>query len=268
MSAKTEVTKAPQKDEQTGLSLVSKDRFLAVSQSDPDLLEAMKALEDIGEEIGVEDLIRVKTPTGGGTTWEIDGATTEHTEEIVGALIHVQKHGVLWPKEDPEEGVPPVLKTYDLATAQRVGEIPDEMAEVLAKYQIGPDMYDWASLPYNKFGSGKDGGKRCREQRLLFVLRPDDSYPLLVPINPGSLAKFRKFIKDVASKKIPYWRAVISLKLEKTKSRGGKPYSRVVPSLVGVLSKEDGDFIKEKYTEAIKEQIRELDLTPMETEEE
>lgn len=207
-----------------------------------------------GEPISEMDLTRVKTPAGGGTTWEIDSnGNVETTQEIVGVLVAIGKRGVLWPYDDPSESRP-VIVSNDLKVGYRVS---DDLGSIdpkaLDRYRIGDRRYDWEAIsnsPEFGPGSGKGGtGKRVKESRILAILRDGDVWPVLVSIGPGSLGSFLPFLK-----KCPcfHYEAVVGLKLEKVKNKGGQPYSMIVPRLAGTLSEEQGQFVLKTYTEPLK----------------
>src|SRR5690606_10313363 len=91
------------------------------------------------------------------------------------------------------------------------------------------------------FGTGKNGsGKRAQEYRVLCILRENDAFPLLIRAKPGSLKNVGDFINKLTAAGIPYFRAVVSLSLEKAQNAGGQPFSRIVPKLVGRLDAEAG----------------------------
>lgn len=207
-----------------------------------------------GEPLSEMDLTKVKTPAGGGTTWEIDAnGNVETTQEVVGVLVAIGKRGVLWPYDDPSDSRP-VIVSHDLKVGYRVS---DDLGSIdpkaLDRYRVGDRRYDWESLstsPEFGQGSGKGGvGKRVKESRILAILRDGDVWPVLVSIGPGSLASFLPWLK-----KCPcfHFEAVVGLKLERVKNKGGQPYSMIVPRLVGQLSEEQGEFVRTTYTEPLK----------------
>lgn len=247
----------------TTLAVVSKERFVGLSSNQGEMRAALDSLAEAGEALGPGDLIRVPTPTGGGTTWEIPTLTgeTESAKSIEGILVYYQKCGILWPAEEPAENTMPVLRTWDLVTAEQIGPIPDDMAETLEKYRIDERHFRWDSLPYNQFGSGKGGkGKRVKEQRMLFILRPGDVFPILVTAQPGSLQNVTGFIKRLPMSGVQYWGAVVSLGLEKTQNAGGQPYSRIVPKLVGKLSPDEATLVKSTWTEPLSRMVRNIEV--------
>ena len=206
-----------------------------------------------GEPMSEQDLIRVPTPAGGGTTWNIDAnGNTESTDEIVGLLVAVGKRGVMWPKDDPSE-MRPVIVSNDLLVGYRTGDdLGDIDPKALEKYRIGDRRYDWVGLasgPEFGYGSGKGGGKRVKEARLLAILRQGETWPVIVTVGPGSLRNFLPF-----QKRLPafHYECVVGLKLAKVKSSGGQPYSQIVPRLVGTISEEQGEIARKLYAEPLK----------------
>lgn len=202
-----------------------------------------------GEPMTEMDLVRVPTPSGGGTTWNIDAnGNVESTDEIVGLLVAIGKRGVLWPKDDPSE-MRPVIVSNDLMVGYRVSDdLGDVDPKALERYRIGDRRYDWAALstsPEFGYGSGKSGaGKKVKEARLLAILRQGETWPLIVTVGPGSLKTWTPW-----QKRLPAfaWECVIGLKLQKVKSSGGQPYSQIVPRVVGVISEEQGAVAKRVY---------------------
>ena len=207
-----------------------------------------------GEGISEMDLTKVKTPAGGGTTWEIDNqGNIETSPEIVGVLVAIGKRGLLWPFDEIGSD-PPVVATSDLITGYRTGDkLGDVKAEDLEKYRIGDRRYDWAAMAEGpEFGpkTGKGGvGERVKESRTLAILRDGDTWPVLVSIGPGSLGTFMPFLKKLSCF---HFEAVIGLRLERTTSKAGKPYSEIIPRLVNQLTEEQGEFVRKMYTEPMK----------------
>lgn len=207
-----------------------------------------------GEPMSEMDLVRVPTPAGGGTVWNIDNAgNVESTDEIVGLLVGVGKRGALWPKDDPSE-MRPVIASHDLLVGYRVSdELGDISPAALEKFRIGDRRYDWTAMSSSSefgYGSGKNGtGKRLKETRVLAILRQGDVWPILVTVGPGSLRGFLPFLKRLPDF---HYACVIGLKLKKEKSTGGQPYSQIVPRLVGTITPEQAEVARKTYVEPIR----------------
>ncbi len=246
------------KVEEKGLTVAGLENQ-ALFQADAELLEAMEMCD---EDVTLGDLTRVKIPSDGKTSWNIETISgDENHKELEGILVCVAKGGVLWPNDDPKPGTRPVLRTDDLKTAVlgcEPEDVPADMAAVISDYVLNADevaqglkpVYNWEALPYNKFGTGKKGiGKRCVEQRNVFLLRDCDVAPILVRIQPGSLKVFTSFLKAIPTTAgVPYYRCRVSLGLVKETSAGGVEYSQVAPRLVGVLNPADGAEVKKMFT--------------------
>lgn len=252
-----------EKVQERGLT-VSNLKNQALFTADRELLEAMQMCD---EEVTMGDLVRVKTPSDGKTSWSVETISgDENFKELEGVLVCVAKGGVLWPNDDPTPGTRPVLRTDDLKTATlgcEPEDVPADIAATISNYVLNPAevaeglpaLYNWEALPYNQFGTGKKGiGKRCVEQRNVFLLRDCDISPILVRVQPGSLKKFVAFLKQIPTATgVPYYRCRIALGLTAETSSGGVKFSQIAPRLVGVLSPEDGAQVKKMFTQPLLE---------------
>ena len=147
-----------------------------------------------------------------------------------------------------------VLVTNDLLVGYRVSEDLGTISpQALEKHRIGDRRYDWASLaasPEFGYGSARGGaGKRCKESRIVAILREGDVWPILVTVGPGSLRGFLPFLKRLPSF---HYECVVGLRLEKAKSSGGQPYSTIVPRVVGQISEAQGEVARRIYVEPLK----------------
>lgn len=208
-----------------------------------------------GEPMRESDLVHVRTPLGGATQWTIDNnGNVETTDEITGLLVAVGKRGVLWPSEDPSESRP-VLVTNDLLVGHLVSrDLGTIDPAALEKYRLKDGQYDWVALssgPEFGYGNSRSGsGKRVKEARILAILRQGETWPVLVTIGPGSLRNLLPFLK-----RLPcfFHEAVIGLRLERAKAKGGQPYSQIVPKLVGQISEEQAALAERIYAEPLRE---------------
>lgn len=218
-------------------------------RADSDVREAMLANMTPGEGLSASDLPRVSVPAGGGKNWNWQDAGNNDvtSKSIDGILVYFGVRGTLWGSEEPQGKTSPVLVTYDLVTGIRINdEIGDLDPDKLEACRTGDRTYDWQRLVYNQFGTSKSGrGKRCKESRLLGILRQSEAWPLLVTAGPGSLKTVVPFVKRLP---VPHFRAVVSLTLDRVENAGGQPYSQIVPKLTGTLTREEGEEIRRLYT--------------------
>ena len=186
-------------------------------------------------------------------TVEVNG-NVETTDEVQGLLVGIAKRGILWPHEDPTDSRP-VIVSNDLLVGYRVSDDLGSLdPKALEKYRIGDRQYDWVAMAGNGspfgYGSARGGaGKRCKEARILAILRQGDTWPVLVQVGPGSLREWGSFQKRLPSF---HYECVVGLRLAKAKGSSGQPYSQIVPRIVGVISPEQGAVAKRVYADPLK----------------
>ena len=209
-----------------------------------------------GEAIRETDLVRVKTPLGGSTTFSFDNnGNVETAEELTGLLVGIGKRGYLWPSEDPTEQRP-VIVSNDLVTGYRVS---DELGTIdpkaLEKFRIGDRLYDWAAMSagppfgWDNTSKGKaTKSKRLKEMRILAILRSGDIWPLLVTVGGGSLYDW-----DTFRKKLPsfHYECVLGIRAERAKNAAGQPFAKLRFRIAGIISEEQGEVARRTYTEAL-----------------
>ncbi len=239
---------------ETALIVASRNEFSTLSEESP-MLEIMRENMIEGDSFSEQHLIRVKTPSGGALNWEIPNVNgAQFTREIEGLWLFQRKEGVLWPTLESTSGKQPVLHTTDLKTAimrVRESEVPPEMLAAIKPFEISPGIYKWRELPYLQQGTGKKGvGTWGKESRILFILRKDDMWPLVVKIGPGSRKPFDAF---VAQLDCVYHRAIISLSLREEISKTGQKYSQIVPAKKGIVDDATWDVSRSLFTERLQE---------------
>lgn len=246
----------------TAITVYERNDFAALAEGSA-ISEAMKENMLPGDKFSEMDLIRVKTPAGGSKYWEVEGDPAP-TAEIEGVLVYNAWLGLLWPSMETGSGVKPLVRSNDLiigklnmteediAEAVSKGDLSQKMVDELAKHELPnqPGCYRWADLPWMQDGTGKNGiGKFAKENRLLFVLRKSDAWPLVIKAGPGSLASMSRMIKRLG---VPQYRAVVSLKLQEDVSRSGVKYSKIIGEQKGSLDAATGAMLKSMYTDPLR----------------
>lgn len=251
--------------ENSGL-ILRRNNFAILSDAGGDMAEAMRAMQESGMTLRPQDLLRIKTPSGGGTRWQV-GDVLE--KELVGAFIHFQACSILWPSEDAKEGQMPVLKSFDGIEGERVGPMTQEMAEKIEPWRIDGEPFNGkhynvseaSGFPYAQWDTGKNGrGKRMKDQRMVFLLRPEDPAPMLVLVQPGSLKVFDKWFKEIPLReKLPWYRLVIGLSLVEDKNADGTKFSRIVPRTAGHLDKETSLALQDTWGNVLRQAAKSID---------
>lgn len=178
-----------------------------------------------GDKISERDLPRVTVPAQGNTIWTIP--TTEgdqHYEEITGILIEYTSPRAYWSKAlDPGNIVPPDCSSTD---------------GIRGTGDPGGDCY---SCPFNVFGTALgegQHGKACKEKKMLFLLQPDRTLPLVIQAPSTSLKGVRDYVVALGNiDELPFHAVYTELKLEKV-GTGPMAYGRIVPKNVGPVEVE------------------------------
>lgn len=188
-----------------------------------------------GDNISVADLDRIKVPTGGGTMWTVPTIEGDKSEKFLeGIIIHQAGRRAYWESLQPS-GSPPDCASTDLITG------------------VGDPGGDCAACPLNQWGSAvrpdgtKARGKRCKESRLIFLLRAGQNLPQIVVAPPGSLSAFKKWRLKL---QVPFYACVVRMSLKKVQNKDGIAYAEIATDFVGPLEPTQADYVK-RYAEAL-----------------
>lgn len=234
MAKKNEKSTAIAKAEpQAKGELISAENFALIA--DKEGLEALiYNLKD--ESLSEFDLDRVKVPSGGATVFQIPGLDgISNAESIEGIILHIGIRRAFWRDPNPSGKPPECFSTNGL-----VG--------------IGDPGGDCGSCPFNQYGSalkadGSQGrGKRCRESRMLLLVRPEDRLPIVISAPPASIKGMKQWLMRLP---VFMFQAVVRLSLEPEKSGDGIKFSKLVPEYVGRISLEEARALQ-RYAETLK----------------
>lgn len=219
--------------------------------------EAMILAKKFGDQPVTErDLATVKTPAGGGTTfnWDMPDGTSESAREITGIIVAEAGRGDLWPSREPS-GSRPLVTTRDMRVGYLVGdEYGDVSEDDLKKFANEDGTFDWHAMSNSReFGFGSVGrGKRVKEQHVLAILRPGSILPVLLKVSGGSLGAYSRFSRALSV--LPH-EAIVTVSLEKVQNASGNPFSRLKFALAGTLSPEDGEKVYAAYTKPLTDML-------------
>lgn len=219
----------------TEIATVDPGGFLALTHPTQEIQEIIAANLG-GQQVGEFDLTRLTVPSGGGTAWEMETLTgTQHVSEITGIVVYKKQTRAFWPVAlgDGESG-PPACSSHDAVVGYgkqwATKEDPDPEGD--------PRRLACAECPNAQFGSGKNGSQACQEKGQWFLLGTQGFLPIVVTLPPMSLAPAKKYLLNLAGGGLRFNQVVTRLELEKV-SGGGNPYSKVIPTLSGVLGEEE-----------------------------
>lgn len=242
-------TTTQNRKEETKLTLIKATGELMVYQALDDIDTAIALVEEelVGEDINpASALPRIKIPAGGGTDWTVpDLYGNKLVQELVGIPIFETRARTYWAKSfeesgggnlpdcssnDGKRGVGPLLgRDPSNGIPIQLGEITEET----------PMEWDCKPCPFAQWGTGPNGGKACKQVRLLALLTPDELLPYILIASPGSIAAVNAFIARIKAHKIKPHHAIIGLSLVTKKNKQGLTYSAIEPRLIAQVREED-----------------------------
>lgn len=167
-----------------------------------------------GQQLGLGDLPRIKTPAGGAISWEIpDPLEGERSErELRGVLIHVATRRAFWKEKYEGQNDPPNCASQD------------------ALHGEGDPGGDCLRCPLNEFGTSEfsENAKACKEIRQLFLIPPEGILPYVINVQPGSLKNANTFFTGLLNARLKRTDIESILTLQKAKNKGGVEFSQIV----------------------------------------
>lgn len=182
----------------------------------------------------IQDLPKIKVPSGGGLAFEVDTPEgPEPMKAVRGVIVGWHQARVYFDKPfgGQGSGEPPLCFSADGRTGK--GD-PFREGEVRVR--------DCATCPLGEFGSKLDAngtkgrGKACPERRVLFLMMEGDILPHVMTVPPTSLGDMRKFFTGLITSGIVFYGAEVELSLAKDKNKDGIEYSKVSIKLVSKMS--------------------------------
>ena len=180
---------------------------------------------------------QLKIPAGGSTIFDVDD---EPMKEIKGVIVAHGPMNVYFANEFDGSSLPPDCTSRDGVIGNyRLEENEDGFDEKTFGQR------NCADCPFSEFGSGKNGGKACKEKHQLFILTSDATVPysLLLPVSSTSVLNSYatklftkgKYLSDVLT----------SFTLEKAQNKTGISYSKIVMKKVRDLNDDEKAICKQ-----------------------
>jgi len=131
---------------------------------------------------------RIKIPAGGGLAYEVPGDdpdSPDSVKEFKAVILYHHPISCYYKEEYTGGNNPPDCGSMD----GKFG-IEAESGEIKS----------CADCEYNKFGSGKNGAKACKQKRRIYLLREGEALPTILSLPTGSLGEFSKYVMRLLSK--------------------------------------------------------------------
>ena len=159
---------------------------------------------------------RIKIPAGGGLAYEVPGDdpdSPDSVKEFKAVILYHHPINCYYKEEYTGGNNPPDCGSMD----GKVG-IDAETGE----------CKNCAECEFNKFGSGKNGAKACKQKRRIYLLREGEALPTILSLPTGSLREFSKYVMRLLSKGRKTNGVVTKFTLKKAQNSGGINYSQAV----------------------------------------
>lgn len=194
---------------------------------------------------------RIKIPAGGGLAYEVPGDdpdSPDSVKEFKAVILYHHPINCYYKEEYTGGNNPPDCGSMD-------GHIGIEAETGVVK--------NCAECEFNKFGSGKNGAKACKQKRRIYLLREGEALPTLLSLPTGSLGEFSKYVMRLLSKGKKTNGVVTKFTLKKAQNSGGINYSQAVFAVDRDLT--DAEFANIKV---LSEQVKAMATKVVELDEE
>jgi len=197
------------------------DSYLAIKNIDfSNLMEELDGMNS-----GFE---RIKIPAAGSTVFEMPGEDSENPEavkEFRGVILH--HHPLHAYYKDKFSG----------------GNQPPDCSSLDGKLGRGNPGGECEMCPFNRFGTGDNGSKACKNRRRIYVLLEGEIFPMLLSLPTGSLKEYSRYIKRLLSKGKKSNQVVTKFSLKKATNSSGIQFSQGAFAVARDLSTEEYGLI-------------------------
>lgn len=183
---------------------------------------------------------RIKIPTGGGTMFEVPGNDPNDPNAVKEFSAVILCHHPM----------------YTFYSARYNGSNnPPDCLSIDGITGTGSPGGKCLKCPNNKFGSGDNGSKACKNKHQIYLLREDEIFPIILCLPTSSNKEFSRYIKRLLSTGEKSDSVVTKFSLKKAVNKGGIAYSQVQFAVDRKLTDEEISLIK-KLSEQVKRYVQ------------
>ena len=179
---------------------------------------------------------RIKIPAGGGTMFELPGENADETnavKEFSAVILYHHPMYTFYSSKYNGSNNPPDCVSIDGVTG--VG-MPGGMC---------------INCTNNKFGSGENGSKACKNKHQMYLLRENEIFPVILSLPTSSNKEFSRYIKRLLSTGKKSSDVVTKFSLKKAVNKTGISYSQVQFVMERALTPDENELVN-KMAEQIK----------------
>ncbi len=179
---------------------------------------------------------RIKIPAGGGTMFELPGENADETDaakEFSAVILYHHPRYTFYISKYNGSNNPPDCLSVDGVTG------------------IGMPGGMCINCTNNKFGSGENGSKTCKNKHQIYLLQEGKIFPVILSLPTSSNREFSRYIKRLLSTGKKSGSVVTKFSLKKAVNKGGIAYSQVQFAVDRKLTDEEISLIK-RFSEQVK----------------
>ena len=179
---------------------------------------------------------RIKIPAGGGTIFELPSGNPDEPDtvkEFSAVILYHHPMYVFYSSKFNGSNNPPDCLSIDGITG------------------VGIPGGKCINCPKNKFGSGENGSKACKNKHQIYLLRENEIFPMVLSLPTSSNREFSRYIKRLLSRGKKSDSVVTKFSLKKAVNKTGISYSQVQFSVARELDTKEVELIK-NYSEQVK----------------
>lgn len=179
---------------------------------------------------------RIKIPAGGGTMFEFPSSNPDEPDmvkDFSAVILYHHPMYVFYSSKFNGSNNPPDCLSIDGITG------------------VGVPGGKCMNCPKNKFGSGENGSKACKNKHQIYLLRENEIFPMILSLPTSSNREFSRYIKRLLSRGKKSDSVVTKFSLKKAVNKTRISYSQVQFGLGRELENTEMEFIK-NYSEQVK----------------
>ena len=179
---------------------------------------------------------RIKIPAGGGVMFESPSSNPDESDmvkDFSAVILYHHPMYVFYSSKFNGSNNPPDCLSIDGITG------------------VGTPGGKCMNCPNNKFGSGENGSKACKNKHQMYLLRESEIFPVILSLPTSSNREFSRYIKRLLSRGKKSDSVVTKFSLKKAVNKTGISYSQVQFSVARELEKTEIELIK-NYSEQVK----------------
>lgn len=193
-----------------------------------DFLEELSGLDNEFE--------RIKIPAGGGTMFEFPSSNPDEADmvkDFSAVILYHHPMYVFYSSKFNGSNNPPDCISIDGITG------------------VGLPGGKCMNCPKNKFGSGENGSKACKNKHQMYLLKETEIFPVVLSLPTSSNKEFSRYIKRLLSRGKKSDSVVTKFFLKKAVNKTGISYSQVQFSVARELDIKEIELIK-NYSARVK----------------